>query len=106
VNELAQIYSAADIFINPSVEETLGLTTAEALACGTSVITYNKTAVPEVPDESCGIVCSCNVEDIVKALPQAVFSEKACRERAKFFDKQLRYQEYLDLYKAIIARRS
>ena len=70
LQELIEIYSAAYVYVNPSIEETLGLTTAEALACGTPVITYNKTAVPEVPDESCGIVVDCKPESIVNALPK------------------------------------
>lgn len=98
VKELAEIYSAADVYINPSVEETMGLTTAEALACGTPVIVYNKTAVPEVPDEKCGIVVSCSPEEIAKALGRLNFSKSDCLERAKMFEKNIRYQEYLHLY--------
>jgi glycosyltransferase involved in cell wall biosynthesis len=52
--ELAGIYSSADVFFNPSVEETFGLTTIEALMCNTRVIVYNKTALPEiVEDKKC-----------------------------------------------------
>lgn len=46
--ELARIYSAADIYLNPSREETFGMTTLEALSCGTSVIVYKDTACEEV----------------------------------------------------------
>ena len=48
IEELAEIYSSADVFVNASQEETMGLTTAEALACGTPAVVYNATAVPEV----------------------------------------------------------
>lgn len=46
--ELARLYTAADIFVNPSVEETFGLTVAEALACGTTVLVRKDTACAEV----------------------------------------------------------
>ena len=46
--KLAEIYSSADVFINPSREETFGMTTAEAMACDTPVIVNNATALPEV----------------------------------------------------------
>lgn len=46
--ELLEYYSAADIYFNASVEETMGMTTVEALACGTLSIVYNATALPEV----------------------------------------------------------
>lgn len=48
LERLAEIYSAADIFINLSKEETFGMTTIEALSCGTKVIVYKGTACEEV----------------------------------------------------------
>ena len=45
--ELIKLYSAADVFYNPSVEETFGLVTAEALACGTPAVVMDSTACPE-----------------------------------------------------------
>ncbi len=46
--ELAEIYTAADVFVNASREETFGLTTLEALSCGTPVVVYKETACEEV----------------------------------------------------------
>lgn len=53
--ELAQIYTAADVFVNPSYEETFGLTTAEAQACGTYSIVYKDTACEEIINNTNGI---------------------------------------------------
>lgn len=47
-NELAAIYTAADVFVNPSREETFGMTTVEAQACGTKAIVYKDTACEEI----------------------------------------------------------
>lgn len=102
VEELAEIYASADVYINPSVEETMGLTTAEALACGTPVITYDKTAVPEVADDSCGIVVHNSPARIKEALEKLSVSEEACLTRAQMFEKQARYQEYYCLYCKIL----
>lgn len=41
---LAQVYSASDVLVNLSVEESFGLVTAEAAACGIAVIAYSSTA--------------------------------------------------------------
>lgn len=41
VRELAEIYTAADMFINPTYEDTYPTVNLEARACGTKVITYN-----------------------------------------------------------------
>lgn len=46
--ELAELYTAADVFVNLSVEETFGMTTLEALKCGTKPIVYTGTACEEV----------------------------------------------------------
>ena len=54
--ELVQYYSMADVFLQPSIEETFGKVTAEALACGTPVVCFNSTANPELVGENCGAV--------------------------------------------------
>lgn len=48
MTELAAIYTTADFFINPSREETFGMTTIEAISCGTYAIVYKNTACEEV----------------------------------------------------------
>lgn len=102
--ELAEIYSSVDILLNPSKEETMGLVTVEALACGTPVVVSNLTAVPEVVSPNCGIV----VEDYSSnafasvLLKKPKFSKNACINRARLFEKCRKYQEYLELYENII----
>jgi len=49
--ELPEIYSAADLFINPSKEETFSLTTLEALSCKTATVVYKGTACEEIVEE-------------------------------------------------------
>ena len=102
--ELCEIYTAADVFVNPSVEETMGLTTAEALACGTPVIVYNKTAVGEVPNESCGIILtSATPESVFEALHNVSFNSSDCVLRAGAFEKTKKYFEYVELYRAPVS---
>ena len=40
VSELAELYSAADVFVNPTLEDNYPTTNIEAIACGTPVITF------------------------------------------------------------------
>lgn len=51
--ELAAIYSAADVFVHPGVEETFGLTVAEANACGTTVVVREDSACTEAASDNC-----------------------------------------------------
>lgn len=48
IRQLVEIYSAADLYVNPSVEETFGMTILEAACCGTPSVVYQDTACAEV----------------------------------------------------------
>lgn len=53
VRELAEIYTAADVFFNPTYEDTYPTVNLEAQACGTPVITYRTGgSVESVPEEN------------------------------------------------------
>lgn len=103
--ELVDFYDASDVFLNLSVEETFGLTTAEALSCGTPAIVYNATASPELIDDLTGIVVEKkNEEELLLAIEEIKINGKMfytdhCRSRAvKCFDRKIRFKEYFDLY--------
>lgn len=67
--ELAGIYTTADLFINPSREETFGLTTIEAKACGTDVIVIAGTACEEIAVKYGGIVIpGNNIKELYNAV--------------------------------------
>lgn len=69
--ELAEIYTAADVFVNLSVEETFGMTTLEALKCGTRPIVYAGTACEEVVNQFGGTaVAQFDWEALLKAMEE------------------------------------
>lgn len=108
--ELAEIYSAADVFVNPTREENFPTTNIEALACGTGVITYKTGGSPEIIDEETGIVVE---KDDYEALKQAIFRVKKeslfrrekCRNRAMKYSCNEKYKEYVELFKGILEGR-
>lgn len=107
VQELASIYSAADVFINPTLEDTFPTTNLEALACGTPVITYRAGGSPESIIAGTGIVIDKgNEEEFVDAIIGLNKTEKistACRQHAeRCFDKIDRYYDYIELYKSVL----
>ena len=53
--ELAEAYSAADVFVHPGVEETFGMTVAEAQACGTTVVVTKGSACAEIAKNDASI---------------------------------------------------
>ena len=103
--DLKDLYVAADLFMNLSVEETFGLTTAEALACGTPAVVYNVTACPEIVDEHTGFVIEKgDMNGLLHAIEQVKtngekFYGNSCRNRIlQYFNEDERYLEYLSLY--------
>ena len=105
VCELAQYYSLADVFVQPSIEETFGKVTAEALACGTPIVCFNSTANPELVGEGCGFVVeSKNVDEMLLKIRNILNNDKnkylsVCRNFAvNSFEKDKNLQEYLNLF--------
>lgn len=64
MTELAEIYTAADIFVNFSQEETFGMTTVEAMYCGTQAVVYKGTACEEIVEKFGGMAVEANVESV------------------------------------------
>lgn len=104
INELVELYSAADIFFNPSKEETMGMVTAEALACETPAIVYDRTAVPEVIDRNTGIVTNRNnLPKILTTINHMQFNAIACRQRAAdAFSADRTHTQYLTTYQRLL----
>ena len=101
--QLAEIYTAADVFVNPTREETLGLVNIEALACGTPVITFRSGGSPECIDDTCGTVVEKNDVDgmereIRRICTESPYPPEACRAYSEGFEINNVYKDYMDLY--------
>lgn len=98
IEELCEYYSMADVFVNPSIEETFGKVTAEALACGTPVVVYNTTACPELVGNGCGHVIEKND---IKGLYSAVIKIKN-KQKAHYIQNCIDYaKEKFDIKDAV-----
>ncbi len=101
--ELAKIYTASDVFANPTREENYPTVNMEALACGTPVVTFKTGGSPEIIDESTGIVVEKNDIDaferaIMLACDGVALTGESCINRAQGFKNEDRFKEYLELY--------
>lgn len=103
---LAQYYSAADVFINLSLQETFGKVSAEAIACGTPVIAIDSTANREIVEEGCGVVLEKKeIEHVVKNvmkvcdLGYGAFADSCRASALKRFSQEVLIKEYLEIYK-------
>lgn len=107
VNELVGIYTAADVFVNPTLEENFPTVNIEALACGTPVITYQTGGSPEIIDDSCGKVVQYGnqeelLREIISCCTNGSFSEENCANRAALYNAEECFSSYIALYKEIL----
>lgn len=101
--ELAAIYSAADLFVNPTQEDTFPTVNIEAIACGTPIMTFDTGGSAEIIDDTCGcIVDKNNIEmlknEIIRVCETRPYSMEACLKRAKAFEIEYKLNEYIDFY--------
>jgi len=108
---MALYYSASDLFIYPSMAETFGLVVAESMACGTPVIAFNNTAIPEIVDhiQNGYLSENKNVQAFINGINLflnndeirnlAIANSRPKIEKYFTLDKML--QNYLGLYKEV-----
>ena len=68
MEELAEIYTACDVLLNPSSEETFGMNVAEAAACGTGAIVVEGSACAEVSNPDTTVTVSETLKDFKTAV--------------------------------------
>ncbi len=127
VQELVKIYNSADLFVNPTYNDSYPTVNLESISCGTPVITYRTGGSPEslynnpndyvsnkdgVKEYEVGSVVEkgdflalCNGIERYRtdsSENKAIRREK-CREWAlENFDKDIRFKDYIKLYESIL----
>lgn len=107
--ELAAIYSAADVFVNPTLEDNFPSVNLEALACGTPIITFDTGGCAETIDEYTGVAIErANLLELINAIKNfkaknmKIFAQNYCLRRAiEYFSKEKKYMEYIRLYESV-----
>lgn len=109
IRQLAELYSAADAFVNPTWQDNYPTVNLEAIACGTPVVTYQTGGSIEAVTEGTGIVVKQgDVSGLLDAVRSIIVKGKAayrdiCREYAvRNFRKEDRYSDYLKLYDQLL----
>lgn len=107
-SDLLHLYRGASLFAYPSLAEGFGLPVLEAMACGTPVLTSNRSSMPEVAGDAARLVDPEDVEAICGALESMLsnpdeLAELSSRgiERAKNFSWTRAVAEIVDLCRRI-----
>lgn len=107
VEEIVELYSLADVLINPTYADTFPTINIEALACGTPVVTYNTGGSPEIIDESTGVVVEQGdieaMADALRYLKDNPIPSQVCRDKAEsYYNKEDRFKDYIKLYEELL----
>lgn len=108
-DELVGLYSEADVFINPTLEDNFPTTNLEALACGTPIVTFNTGGSAEVVTSETGIVVDKgDIDGLLSGIRTILSVGKghyiiACRKKAESdYNKNIQYDKYVKLYNTIL----
>jgi glycosyltransferase involved in cell wall biosynthesis len=66
--DVAALYRKADAFVHPSLYETFGVTSLEAMVCGCPVVAANAAAIPEVTGDAALLVDPEDVPGMAEAI--------------------------------------
>jgi glycosyltransferase involved in cell wall biosynthesis len=102
ITELVKIYTAADVFINPTYEDNFPLVNLEALSCGTPVITYKTGGASEMVNEASGVVTRVgDVDELAKSIDHACeLRRDYIVQHGRTYDQSIMFNKYLETYNA------
>ncbi|MCG9900452.1 MAG: glycosyltransferase [Hydrotalea sp.] len=111
---IALIYSAANFFIIPSLEDNLPNTMIESLLCGTPVVGFNIGGIPDVIEDGInGFLCEeISVDGLKKTIEKAVHNRHLINNKdiaihaKNKFDLKKQATAYSDLYKTVLQQQS
>src|SRR5207247_8189136 len=78
--DLSALYNAASVFVFPSLHEGFGLPALEAMACGTPVVTSDRSSLPEVVGEAALLVDPLDTGALAAAITRLFADEGLARE--------------------------
>ena len=104
---LSLIYSASDIFVTPSHQESFGKTTVEALLCGVPVISTPTGIAPEIINKENGILLqNTTPQEIAQAILTALdtkYDREDIRNGAiSLFNPARIVEQHMGLYKSLL----
>lgn len=91
--ELAEFYSAADVFLNPTLEDNYPTTNIEAIACGTPVISFDTGGSGESAIFYGSVVKKGDITAIIQEIKRNEFKKQEC-----YIDYRLSVKKYCELY--------
>lgn len=112
---LSLAYSAADVYLHPSLMDNCPNTALEALACGLPVIAFRAGGVPEIVREDyTGVLVERGDVDALGVAIERLLKDPDCRRRMsencrrvaeEEYDSKIQAERYLELYDSLAPAR-
>lgn len=111
-DSLIKAYSAADVMVVPSVQESFGQTASESLACGTPVVAFKATGLKDIIDHQQNgyLAKPYEKEDLANGIAwvleqdSLLLRQNARQKAIRAFALDIQARRYLSLYNEILAR--
>ena len=113
--QLAMIYSLADVFVIPSLQDNLPNTVVEAMSCGLPVVGFNIGGIPDmVEHKKTGyLVEPKNTEDLINGINWVLSSQsniddmaRTCRKKAeREYASKVQADRYIELFNRILSKK-
>lgn len=103
-DKLVQFYSAADLFVNPTLADNFPTVNLECQACGTPVVAFDSDGTRETVDPNSGVVVErANYDALKKAILDFHFEgvEEKCVYFARQYNQEHTVQQYIQLYRSL-----
>ncbi len=106
--DLCELFSAADFFALPSMQEAFALTPMQAMACGLPVVAFPVSGTLELINELNGVVCSDFTvealhEGIMKLMSRSYDPTAIRQDMINRFSPTIIAQKYLELYESLLS---
>ena len=108
---LSLLYSAADVFVAPSIQENLANTVVESVACGIPVVAFDIGGMPDMVEHKINgyLAKPFEPEDLARGIEwvlededrKETLSQKAREKAERCFDVKKVAQQYINLYSEV-----
>ncbi|MES2274559.1 MAG: glycosyltransferase [Bacteroidota bacterium] len=108
---MAELYSLADVYVTPAIEDNLPNTVMEALACGTPVVAFNTGGIPDMIDHlqngylaeyKSPVDFAAGISFVLNSNAPAALANNARNKVLQNFTNEIVAEKYIDLYRSLL----
>jgi glycosyltransferase involved in cell wall biosynthesis len=111
--DLAALYSLADVFVSPAIEDNLPNTVMEALACATPVVAFNTGGIPDMVEHlqngylaefKSATDFAAGIHYVLKPEHKENLAENARNKVLNTFTNEIVTEQYMAVYQSIVKK--